>query len=112
MTIVINSNHGSFKIDVEVDEHQHKSYPEFCEYMRMRKLAQYFFLPTLYIRFNPDEYKTSELEEVPMRKRLIRLSQVIRKYKMLERLPCAVGAIQMYFDGWIENKSVEISIIE
>ena len=107
--IVINSNNGSFKIVVEVDEHQHKhgNYQELCECVRMKNVAEIFFLPTLYIRFNPDEYKTPDLDEVPMKKKLFRLKKVIEKYMNTERLECTIGVIQLYFDGWIENTPVE-----
>lgn len=104
--IVLNSNNGYFKIDVEVDERQHKDRKELCECVRMKNIAEMFCLPTLYIRLNPDEYKSTDLDEVPMKKRLVRLKKVI------EKLPCSIGVIQMYFDGWIENKPVKITVIE
>jgi hypothetical protein len=112
--IVINSISGFFKIDVEVDEHQHKrgNYQELCECVRMKNIAEIFRIPVLYIRFNPDEYKTLGTDEIPMKKRLLRLKKVIEKYIIMEKLPCTIGFIQMYFDGWIENKSVEITVIE
>jgi EsV-1-7 cysteine-rich motif len=110
--IVLNSNSGLFKIVVEVDEHQHKNYQELCTCVRMKNLAEMFFLPTLYIRFNPDEYKTPDLEEVPMKKRLVRLKQVLEKYMNMEKLGCTIGIIQLYFDGWVENTPTGITIIE
>jgi hypothetical protein len=64
----------------------------------------------LYIRFNPDEYKTPDIDEVPMKKRLIRLKKVIDIN--MEMLECTIGIIQLYFDGWIENRPVEIIVIE
>ena len=110
--IVLNSNSGFFKIIVEVDEGQHKNYQEFCECVRMKNVAEMFFLPILYVRFNPDEYKTPDIDEVPMKKRLIRLKKVLEKYMRMERLECTIGIIQLYFDGWIENRPVEITILE
>jgi EsV-1-7 cysteine-rich motif len=111
--IVLNSFNGSFKIIIEVDEHQHKngSYTN-CECMRMKKLAQYFFQPILYFRYNPDEYKTPDIQEVSKNKRLIRLNQEINEFIILEKLPYTVGMIQMYYDGWSENRPVEITVIE
>jgi hypothetical protein len=112
--IVINSKSGNFKFDVEVDEHQHKrgNYQELCTCVRMKNIAEMFGLPTLYIRFNPDEYKTPDPDEVPMKKRLLRLKKVIEKYINTESLPCTIGIIKMYFDGWTENEQVEITVIE
>jgi hypothetical protein len=110
--IVINSSNGLFKIVVEVDEGQHKSYPELCECVRMKNIAEVFQLPTLYIRFNPDEYKTPDLEEFPMKKRLMRLKMVVEKYMNMETLEFTIGVIQLYFDGWIENNPTGITVIK
>jgi EsV-1-7 cysteine-rich motif len=110
--IVINPESENFKIVVEVDEGQHKSYPEFCECVRMKNVSEMFRIPTLIIRYNPDEYNTPDEDEVPEKKRLIRLKQVIDFYMKMERLQCAIGIIQLYFDGWIENMPVNITTLE
>jgi hypothetical protein len=43
---------------LEVDEGQHKSYPNECERMRMFNITQSFGgLPVFWIRYNPDDFK-------------------------------------------------------
>ena len=41
---------------LEVDEHQHSSYPAECERTRMLAIAQTFSMPTAFIRYNPDAF--------------------------------------------------------
>jgi hypothetical protein len=41
-----------------------------------------------------DEYKIPDIDEVPIKKKLIRLKKVV------EKLQCTIGIIQLYFDGW------------
>jgi hypothetical protein len=44
---------------LEVDENQHKSYPEECEKIRMLNITQSFGgIPVFWIRYNPDDFKT------------------------------------------------------
>ena len=56
----------------------------------MKNIAEMFGLPTLYIRFNPDEYKTPDV---------LRLKKVIESFIETKKLPFTIGIIQMYFDG-------------
>ena len=100
--VVVKSKNGE-NLNIEVDEHQHENYQKSCELIRIKNIAEVSMTPTLNIRFNPDEYKTTDADEVPMKDRLIRLTQVIEECMNMERLPCTIGVIRMYFDGWIEN---------
>jgi EsV-1-7 cysteine-rich motif len=109
--IIINSDSGCFKIDVEVDEGQHKGRPEECECIRMRNISESYHMPTLFVRYNPDEYKTTDNEQVSERKRLERLKKVIQECKEYERINCVVGIIKLYFDGWKESDPVDITIV-
>jgi hypothetical protein len=44
---------------LEVDENQHKSYPEECERIRMFNITQSFGgKPVFWIRYNPDSFKS------------------------------------------------------
>jgi len=43
-------------IVVEVDENQHKSRPCECEQTRMVNISQSLGMPTIFLRYNPDEY--------------------------------------------------------
>lgn len=40
----------------EVDENAHRGYPCECEQTRMVNITQAYFLPTVFIRYNPDKY--------------------------------------------------------
>jgi EsV-1-7 cysteine-rich motif len=110
--IVIPASSGLFMMIVEVDEHQHKSYQELCTCVRMKNISEIYGIPCLFIRYNPDEYKTPEPNEVPTRKRLERLKDVIREYDSMEKLPYAIGVIQMYYDGWLENERTSVTVIQ
>jgi EsV-1-7 cysteine-rich motif len=110
--IVINPNSGNFKIVVEVDEDQHKYRAELCECTRMKNISEAYQLHCLFIRFNPDEYKSTDYAEVPKNKRLLRLKQVIEKYMNAETIGCTIGIIQLYYDGWVEDEPVDITILE
>ena len=48
---------GTHMVVVEVDENQHKSYVCLCEQQRMVNLSQALGMQTLFIRYNPDEFK-------------------------------------------------------
>ena len=43
----------SHMVVLEVDEHQHASYPAECERTRMLAIAQTFGMPTAFVRYNP-----------------------------------------------------------
>ena len=47
---------GTHMVCLEVDEHQHKSYPCLCEQQRMVNISQAMGMPTLFLRFNPDRF--------------------------------------------------------
>ncbi len=49
-------------IIVEVDEHQHKSYNKQCEINRMINITQVIGIKTIFIRYNPDKFKTNQKE--------------------------------------------------
>lgn len=52
-------DNGKFQIVVEVDEHQHNSYPCDCEIGRMLMIHQDIGMTTIFIRYNPDNYKVN-----------------------------------------------------
>lgn len=56
---VLESKDGSLMIVLEVDENMHtgSSYTPECETIRMINLSQALGQPTVFIRFNPDNYK-------------------------------------------------------
>jgi hypothetical protein len=56
---VFESTNGGVMVVLEVDENMHKgdSYTPECEIIRMINLSQALGQPTIFIRFNPDNYK-------------------------------------------------------
>ena len=77
----------------------------------MKNISGAYQLPCLFIRFNPDEYKTDSAEASD-RKRHLRLKKTIAKYMNSEEIESTVGIIHLYFDGWTDNEPVNISILE
>jgi len=76
---VFESKAGSHMIVVEIDEFQHKSRAEICECTRMINISQEYGLPTIYIRYNPDEYKTDRRKHSPsFKKRMDELCGWVR----------------------------------
>jgi hypothetical protein len=74
----------TFKVIVEVDEDQHRTYVSDCEIMRMKNITQALGMPCIWIRYNPDHFKgqTASLRDCH---RLDQLSRVVRD--MLQN-PC------------------------
>ena len=56
---------GSHFVILEVDEDQHYGRAEECECTRMVNISQSLGLPTIFIRYNPDEYKTNKIKHDP-----------------------------------------------
>ena len=48
---------GDRALIVEVDEHQHESYPESCEAKRMLEITMTVGVPVIFLRYNPDRYQ-------------------------------------------------------
>ena len=48
---------GTHYLYVEVDEHQHQSYIQECEHIRMINLVESRGIPVQFIRYNPDSYQ-------------------------------------------------------
>ena len=106
--IVINPTSGFFKIIVEVDERQHKDRQEICECTRMINISESFQSPCLFIRYNPDEFKSEHSDEISERKRLNRLNKVLGRFIENETIECTVGLVKLFFDGWNDTEPVEI----
>ncbi len=43
-------------VAIEIDEDQHKGYLKGCEISRMKEITQAIGMPTIFIRYNPDNY--------------------------------------------------------
>lgn len=97
------------KIHIEVDEFQHKDRPAQCEEVREKNLAQELGMPTITIRWNPDEYKVDKgCKPLGTNERLRHLLEWIEFFKTEE--PTAYHRrIKLYFDGYQKgNDTIEI----
>jgi hypothetical protein len=83
----------------ETDEDQHKCRFEPYEITRMLEITKFLGKPTLFIRFNPDRYKTLAGEPWTIVKRLEVLVQVV-KYWQTNLLPLGsqTFVIYMFYD--------------
>jgi hypothetical protein len=98
-------------IIIEVDEHQHKAYPEIDELARMINIMRSINLPTWFIRYNPDKYKKTKYdrarthENAPSRRNI--LGQWIEKCKNENPRDhnSLVKAIYLFYDGWSPDTS-------
>ena len=72
-------NCGTHFIVLEVDEHQHQSYPCECEIIRMINLTQVIGLKTMFLRYNPDKFK-SDLKEPNKTFKLKSLKEELQHY--------------------------------
>lgn len=95
---------GDHYIIIECDEHQHRRGEYGCEQTRMWEIAQSLGLPTVFIRYNPDTYRT-----VSKRKgsaALVQREKLLVKWLRLlldkEQTPDApfVTVVYLYYDGW------------
>lgn len=88
-------------ICLEVDELQHKDRNCECEITRMVNISQSLALPTLFIRFNPDEYKTINgrppLKEQDRHQEL--LNQILYWYDNFQNLDIFCGVTYLFFDN-------------
>lgn len=108
---IISSLNGLYKIILEVDENQHKSYEETCECVRMVNIYnQMEGQKVIFIRYNPDDFKTKgkkiNISEV---KRLNILSQYLTNY-ILKNDEEIMGmynlsVIKLFFDEWEESNN-------
>lgn len=87
-------------VSIEVDEDQHESYCPRNEAERMNDLhSAYQTTKSLFIRFNPDDYRSNN-KAMDMQDRLLALSRVVRHWietPLPEEAPIRV--VRMFFDG-------------
>jgi hypothetical protein len=91
---------GTHIVVLEVDENQHKGYPCECEQIRMVNISQAFGIATVFIRYNPDEFRDINNKKCDP-------SDIIRKNTLLEYIRFAMEtipsnfceAIYLYYDG-------------
>ena len=92
-------------IVVEIDEFQHKRGQGYlCENIRMLDIAQALGLNTIFIRYNPDAYKTPKgrIGRESNNKREEKLINTIKIYQKAIPLNF-LNVIYLYYDGWKGN---------
>lgn len=93
---------GTHFVVVECDEHQHRG--SACETRRMFEIAQALGLPTVFVRYNPDAYKTAggTRGNASAAAREKCLARWARHYTKAGTAPAGaqVSALWLYYDGW------------
>jgi len=99
-----------FKLIIEVDENQHKSYACECEQARMIQLHQDFGgIPIVFLRYNPDSYKKFDENNNPVgkairgnKKRLHVLLKTINNFKneASKEWSKPLSVCYLFYDGY------------
>lgn len=98
-------DYGFYKVVLEVDENQHRSYPCECERSRMIQIHQDIGMNVVFIRFNPDVYRDHEnklIRSYTGRER--KLLQLLKSLKNTTKRNHYLEVIHLYyaeFDGKI-----------
>jgi hypothetical protein len=112
-----------FLVILEIDEHQHSSYLEKCEILRMIQLQQdYGGIPIIFVRYNPDNYETNTGGKKNVIKpndsyRLKELYKVLKRIEILKdnfekeenKLP-PLNVCYLFYDNFSEAKLKHIDI--
>ena len=87
-------------ICLEIDEHQHQNYACVCEQTRMINISQSLGMPTIFIRYNPDKYKSVNQAMNTKRHEIL-----INWIKHLEKEPPDVycKALYLFYDEYRED---------
>lgn len=111
---------GTYFVVLEVDENQHKQYNKSsqdnnqydCDTARMINISQSLGMKTIFIRYNPDEYKVNGIKQYPTKNRrykelLIYLNSMLsKKYEELEFL----SVVYLFYDEY-DFKNVKLETI-
>ena len=89
---------------LEVDEQQHKSRPCECEQTRMMNISQALHCEkTVWIRYNPDSFKSPESRKWSRTKRHDFLKQWLTWSLTEAILPYTISVVYLFFDGFGEG---------
>jgi len=109
-----SSNKGHF-IVLEVDENQHYGRQEQCECTRMVNISQSLHSPTIFIRYNPDEYKTDKKKHNPNHNtRMKKLKEILNYAINLKReeLSGFCSMRKLYFNDYKDTDTNYYSILD
>jgi len=109
---------GTHIVIIEVDEQQHRKNQ--CDDVRMFNISQTLALKTIFIRYNPDDYKVNNKKQnttkIKKHETLLRCLDTMRK-KNVQEIDF-VSAIYLFYDDYGESKSIlekiepEITIVK
>lgn len=97
-------SYDTFKVIVEVDEHQHETYACECERARMAMVHQDFGgFPVIFVRFNPDSYRVNGklVREYKSRERL--LVNLLNQFKNVKSIKYPLTVSYLYYDEFDGN---------
>jgi len=99
---------GTHFVVLEVDEHQHRGKTYECDRKRMYEIFASLGLPTIFIRYNPDEYKVDRKKYNPGdASRQKYLFSILDYYKSERGIPENESenfrCIKLYFDDFDKN---------
>ncbi len=104
---------GTHFVVVECDEHQHKrgDYAG-CEANRMREIAIALGLPTVFIRYNPDAYKTEggqrgRAAPAAREKTLLLWLKHSMEVPPTQETPY-IQVLYLYYDGWHSSEAAKL----
>ena len=114
---LLESPNKTHYVVLEVDEDQHYNYEEDCECTRMVNISQALGMPTIFIRYNPDEYKVNKRKRNPTHNTRMK---VLKKFlnwtlnKTFDEISdigfCSM--VQLYYDNWSEETTMYETILE
>ena len=92
---------GTHKIILEVDEDQHQGREKKCEITRMINITGSFGMPCLWIRYNPDKFKSMQSSLTELKRRSILLDVLVHALTCAPTDSTEFLRIQhLFFDGF------------
>lgn len=103
---------GTHFVVLDLDEFQHKRGKYECENVRMFNISQSLALPTVFIRYNPDNYSTVEGgKRTPGANFGVRAEYLVKwiQYLTTIQLPCYLSVVYLFYDGNINNQLYKLA---
>jgi hypothetical protein len=97
---------GSCKIILEIDEDKHRGRQEQCECARMINISQANGLPTLFIRYNPDEFTVNKEKKDPTHNARMKVLKLVLETALKITPEEIIGYCcikHLYFDDFNES---------
>lgn len=93
---------GTHFVVIEVDEHQHKDRVCECEHARMVNIGQALGLRTMFIRYNPDPYKTKtkSVKDPTFHTRMKTLVEWVKHLSNPDKFHGFTSVVYLYYDGF------------